>query len=310
MSIRRGKRPDTRFYTLNKDISEDVRLSWSARGMLIFLLGKPDNWTVSVAHLMKQTDKSARPSSRDAVRAIINELITAGYMRAEKPREGGKFKGVDYVVSESPETDNPAPAKPNIPETDNPAPAKPNIPETDNPATAEPLPGDPPLIKNEVKQGMKEPANTDLPAPQNCAAAGGVSAPPVLPNPQQPTPERITKVAWERFTAAYRERYGVDPIRNKLNNTHMKNLVERLGKEAPAVACFYVRNVNDQYIIRNTHALGLLLKGAESYHTQWATGRAVTSGQARQMDSTQTNANAADEAKAMLRAKREREGRQ
>ena len=296
MSIRRGKRPDTRFYTLNKDISEDVRLSWAARGMLIFLLGKPDNWTVSVAHLMKQTDKSARPSSRDAVRSIINELIAAGYMRADTAREGGKFKGVDYVVSESPETDNPAPAKP-------------NAPETDNPATAEPLPVDPPLINNEVKQELINPANTDLVAPQNCAADGGVSAPDMLPNPQQPTPERITQVAWERFTQAYQERYGVKPIRNKLNNTHMKNLVERLGKEAPAVACFYVRSVNDQYIVRNTHALGLLLKGAESYHTQWATNRAVTAGSARQQDSTATNANAAEEAKAMLRAKREREGR-
>lgn len=296
MSIRRGKRPDTRFYTLNKDISEDVRLSWAARGMLIFLLGKPDNWTVSVAHLMKQTDKSARPSSRDAVRSIINELIAAGYMRADTAREGGKFKGVDYVVSESPETDNPAPAKP-----------KP--PETDNPATDEPLPGDPPLIKNEVKQGLKESTNTDLPAPQNCDADGVVSAPEVLSKAKQLTPERITQVAWERFTLAYQERYGVPPVRNKLNNSLMKQLVERLGKEAPAVACFYVRSVNDQYIVRNTHALGLLIKGAESYHTQWATGRAITSGTARQQDSTATNANAADEAKAMLRAKREREAK-
>lgn len=294
MSIRRGKRPDTRFYTLNKDISEDVRLSWAARGMLIFLLGKPDNWSVSVAHLIKQTCDSDRPSSRDAVRGIINELIKAGYMKADAAREGGKFKGIDYVVSESPETANPAPVKP-----------KP--PETDNPATGEPLPGDPPLIKNEVKQELKEPAKTDLIAPQKCAAEGGVSAPDVLPEQKQLTPERITQVAWERFTAAYEARYGVKPIRNKLNNTHMKNLVERLGKEAPAVACFYVRSVNDQFIVRNTHALGLLLKGAESYHTQWATNRAVTAGSARQQDSTATNANAADEAKAMLRAKRERE---
>lgn len=128
----------------------------------------------------------------------------------------------------------------------------------------------------------------------------------VMPNQQQLTPERITAVAWDRFNAAYKERYGVEPIRNKLNNTHMKNLVARLGKEAPAVACFYVRSVNDQYIVRNTHALGLLLKGAESYHTQWATNRAMTQGIARQMDSTQTNASVADEA---IRLLREREAR-
>lgn len=296
MSIRRGKRPDTRFYTLNKDISEDVRLSWAARGMLIFLLGKPDNWTVSVAHLIKQTADSQRPSSRDAVRGIIAELVAAGYMKADTARaDNGKFRGMDYVVSEAPETDNPAPAKPHKPETDNPSPDK-------------PTPGNPPLINNDLQQGLINPASTESPAPQNCDAAEGASGvPALLSNQQQLTPERITAVAWERFTAAYKERYGVEPIRNKLNNTHMKNLVERLGKEAPAVACFYVRSVNDQYIVRNTHALGLLLKGAESYHTQWATNRAMTQGRARQIDSTQTNMNVADEALAMLRAKRARE---
>jgi hypothetical protein len=294
MSIRRGKRPDSRFYTLNKDISEDCRLSWAARGMLIFLLGKPDNWTVSVAHLIKQTCDSDRPSSRDAVRAIINELIKAGYMKADTAREGGKFRGVDYVVSESPETDNPAPVKP-----------KP--PETDNPATAEPLPGDPPLTNNDLKQELKNPPNTDLAASQKCAADGGVSAPAVIPERKPPTPERITEIAWERFTIAYRERYGVDPLRDKKNNSMMVRLVERLGRHAPAVACFYVRNVNDAYIVRNTHSLGLLLKGADTYHTQWATGRAMTSAQARQIDSTQTNANAAEQAKAMLRAQHERD---
>ena len=52
--------------------------------------------------------------------------------------------------------------------------------------------------------------------------------------------------------------------------------------------------------------LGTLVAKAEAYRTQWATGRAMTAGQARQIDSTQTNANAADQAKAMLRARREK----
>lgn len=303
MSIRRGKRPDTRFYTLNKDISEDARLSWAARGMLIFLLGKPDNWSVSVAHLMKQTEKSARPSSRDAVRAIIKELVEAGYMRADTAREGGKFSGVDYVVSESPETDNPAPANPQPPETDKPSP--------DNP-----LPGDPQVINNELHQGMKNPASTDLPAPQNCAAPGSdFVGPPVLSNQQQadhgehkePSYEKIRKVFWERFDAAYQTKYSTTLIRNKKTNGQVKTLIERLGKEAPAVACFYVNCVNEQRVVMASHTLDFLLLNAEAYRTQWMNGRAMTAGRARQIDSTQTNANVADEAIAMLRAKRERE---
>lgn len=298
MSIRRGKRPDTRFYTLNKDISEDTRLSWAARGMLIFLLGKPDNWTVSVAHLIKQTADSQRPSSRDAVRGVIAELVAAGYMKADTARsENGKFRGMDYVVSESPETDNPSPEDPQQPKPEKPSPD-------------EPLPDNPPLIKNDHQQGMINPTSNDSAASQNCAADGVDSAPGVLPKQKQLTPERITEVAWERFTVAYQDRYGVPPVRNARINTQMKKLVECLGKEAPAVACFYVRSVNDQYVVKNSHPLGILLKGAEGYRTQWATGRAMTSGQARQIDSTQTNANAADEAIRMFRAQQAKGGEQ
>lgn len=308
MSIRRGKRPDSRFYTLNKDISEDGRLSWAARGLLIFLLGKPDNWTVSVAHLMKQTENSARPSSRDAVRSIINELILAGYMRADTAREGGKFKGVDYVVSESPETDYPAPAKPHSPETDYPSPEK-------------PAPADHPLTNNDLKQELKNPPKTDLVAPQKCAANGGVSASSVIPNhnhdsaKQEQQDEKAAfqekcRTAWKSYKAAYIQKYGVAPLRDPKVNAQVKQLVGRLGEAAGQVAEFYVLFVKEQRVVQSCHDIGFLLQGAQSYHTQWKSGHTMTSGQARQIDSTATNANAAEQAKAMLRAQhaRKKEG--
>lgn len=302
MSIRRGKRPDTRFYTLNKDISEDTRLSWSARGMLIFLLGKPDNWTVSVSHLIKQTADSARPSSRDAVRNIIAELVAAGYMKADTARsDNGKFRGMDYVVCESPETDNPAPAKLSIPETDKPSPD-------------EPTPDNHPLINNDHHQVLIKPTSTDIPASQNCAASGGLPA--VLSNQQQdcqddhkePSYEKIRTVFWERFDPAYAQRYaGAVLPRNTKINSLVKQLITRLGKEAPAVAVFYVTSVNEPRATMSQHSLDVLVKNAEGYRTQWFTGRAMTNTRARQLDQTQANANAADEAIRMLR---EREGRE
>ncbi|WP_418131418.1 hypothetical protein [Variovorax sp. 278MFTsu5.1] len=120
MSIRRAPRPNANFYVLDKSISEDRALSWAARGMLIFLLGKPDNWTVSVANLVNETAASARPSGRDAVYGVIGELKTAGYLRAETARaDGGTFGGTDYTVcecrsplTEKPEAANPDTAKP------------------------------------------------------------------------------------------------------------------------------------------------------------------------------------------------------
>lgn len=142
MSIRRAPRPETRFYTLDKSISEDPRLSWAARGVLIFLLGKPDNWEVSVKHLISQTANAiGKASGRDGVRVVLKELEQAGYLVADYARsEGGAFAGMAYTVHETPVAVSP--------QTENPAPV---TPETDLPAPAQPAPAKPHLISNEDK---------------------------------------------------------------------------------------------------------------------------------------------------------------
>ncbi len=114
MAIRRAPRPDSNFYHLDKAISEDSRLSWAARGLLIYLLGKPDDWEVSVAHLTKQTAQTAKHSGRDAVLGLLAELEEAGYVSkqskrsdGQQPEDGkkkikrGAFCGIDYLVSEN-----------------------------------------------------------------------------------------------------------------------------------------------------------------------------------------------------------------
>lgn len=144
MSIRRGPRLETRFYTLNKSISEDGRLSWAARGVLIFLLGKPDNWEVSVKHLINQTAEAVgKASGRDAVRVILKELEQVGYLVADVARsEGGVFNGMAYTVCEIPE-----------PKTETPGP--------DNPAPDKPAPANPPLTSNDLNQGTETPENNE-----------------------------------------------------------------------------------------------------------------------------------------------------
>ena len=130
MSITRSPRPESNFYILSKSISEDRRLSWAARGMLIFLLGKPDNWNISIEHLRKETIASVKPSGRDAVYALLGELITAGYVKRDQDRESGQFMANSYTVSESPLPENP---------------------DTANPDTANPT-----LTRTDFKQGMIE----------------------------------------------------------------------------------------------------------------------------------------------------------
>lgn len=148
-------------------------------------------------------------------------------------------------------------------------------------------------------------------------AAGGSGVPAVLPEQQQhdeksngPSYERIREVFWEWFDAAYQERYHTTIPRNAKTNAQVKQLIQRLGREAPGVARFYVQNVTEPRVLVASHTLDFLLLNAEGYRTQWLNGRAMTQGRARQIDSTQTNANVADEALQMLRAKRAREARQ
>lgn len=103
MSIVRGPRPETGWYALDKAISEDQRLSWAARGLLIFLLGKPDHWRVNVEHLTAQTAEARIRTGRDAVYALLGELEACGYMTRHQERgKGGKMMPVEYVVHEIP----------------------------------------------------------------------------------------------------------------------------------------------------------------------------------------------------------------
>jgi hypothetical protein len=100
VSIIRSPRPESNFYILDKRISEDERLSWSARGMLIFLLGKPDHWKVNIEALINCTGQSCRPAGKTAVYAIITELLDAGYLTRQRHASGL----LDYYVHEIPQT--------------------------------------------------------------------------------------------------------------------------------------------------------------------------------------------------------------
>lgn len=109
------------------------------------------------------------------------------------------------------------------------------------------------------------------------------------------------RATWGAYCDAYLTRYGVGPVRNQQVNAQVKQLVLRLGQEeASAVARFFVERVNERYVVQNCHQLGLLLKQAEAYRTQWATDRAVTATQAQQADQTASNFDAVDEAMAIL----------
>lgn len=85
-------------------------------------------------------------------------------------------------------------------------------------------------------------------------------------------PPAPTAGTWTAYCDAYRERYGVDPVRNAKVNGQVAQFVGRLGADSPQVAAFFV-GLQDQFYVKQMHPVDLLLRDAEKLRTQWATGR-------------------------------------
>jgi len=88
------------FTILRNSTLEDTRLSWEARGMLAYLLSKPDNWVISTKHLITQSPKARKA----AVLSILKELKDNGYLIEIQGRdaETGSFEQVNRIVFDTP----------------------------------------------------------------------------------------------------------------------------------------------------------------------------------------------------------------
>ncbi len=141
------------YSAIDNTVIEDARLSWGARGILIYLLSKPDSWTVSVAHLVKQS-----PQGRDFVYARIGELQELGYMEPTQDRSAvGRFAGTNWIVHEVPKSETPRAAGHRSSETKENTGAAPgasagNPPYTDLPDTVHPDTVNPPVVNTEKYQ--------------------------------------------------------------------------------------------------------------------------------------------------------------
>jgi len=162
-------------------------------------------------------------------------------------------------------------------------------------------------VREEADQQFDHTENTT----ENTTEITALDDPPVAEK-TPPGKEKITETelqaacreTWRSYCEAYFSRYGTHPVRNQTVNSQIKNFVRRVGMSvAPPVAKFYV-SLNDGFYVRKCHPVGNLLADAEGLHTQWATGVAMTGTRARQVDQSQANADAAGEAIAMLRARR------
>jgi hypothetical protein len=132
-----------------------------------------------------------------------------------------------------------------------------------------------------------------------------VPQPAKAPDNSAPQSDATEKnvATWKAYKSAYLQRYLVEPVRNASVNSKIKQFVARLGDDAPHVAMHYVRS-NTAFYVRDKHGVGCMLKDAEGLHTEWATGRTVTSAEARMADETAARGNVWDQVREDFRAEK------
>ena len=171
-------------------------------------------------------------------------------------------------------------------------------------------PADSAPARNSRKQGF-EPATFDNFEPAESAGNTSVIQPKektetsvsfAAPSDEVAAPDsteakkQANAETWKAYSTAFFHRYGTEPVRNAKTNSQIASLVTRLGAtEAPQVAAFYLTH-NRSFYVDRVHPVDALLSDCESLRTQWATGRRMTTTAARQIERTQSNIDAVNQA--------------
>lgn len=97
MAIIKTKQRTNPFVQIDKAGLEDARLTLKAKGLWAYLMSRPPNWKVSVAHLVKTT-----PDGRTAIYSALKELRTYGYARYSQPFVNGRLAEGEWVITDDP----------------------------------------------------------------------------------------------------------------------------------------------------------------------------------------------------------------
>lgn len=89
---------DARYFVASNVPFNDIRLSWEARGIMGYLLSKPDEWQTRMSDLVNQG-----PAGLKVIRRVLAELRKYGYMSRKNVR--GKHGHFTWITTlyESPE---------------------------------------------------------------------------------------------------------------------------------------------------------------------------------------------------------------
>ena len=136
---------DTEYVIVPNSLVNNPNLDWRDIGLLVYLLSKPEKWSVSAAQLTKE-----KKAGRDQVWKILNVLVEEGYAVREK-KQNGKM---DYWIFDKPNTGNPCLESPN---TENPNTENPSLGKSDTIKYR-----DNNKVKNNINIGDKSPTITEV----------------------------------------------------------------------------------------------------------------------------------------------------
>ena len=85
--------------TIDNELLDDSSLSLRARGLLAYMLSKPDDCKFCVRELAKCSSKDGIT----AIRTALKEIEKAGYLTWQNNRkENGRFGGTTWKLADSP----------------------------------------------------------------------------------------------------------------------------------------------------------------------------------------------------------------
>lgn len=99
MNIQVIKNRENPFVQVDKFAINDSRLSWKAKGILVYLLSKPDKWRINSNDLYKRSI-----DGYDSLKSGLNELALTGYMEtfSVSKDNGSEFNGRVISIFEKP----------------------------------------------------------------------------------------------------------------------------------------------------------------------------------------------------------------
>ena len=91
------------FTIIPNEILNSNKISWKAKGILCYLLSKPNNWIgqfYNIKHAGKTNELGKTLEGEFLITNVFKELVKAGYAkRITKFNEDKSFNGSGYIVS-------------------------------------------------------------------------------------------------------------------------------------------------------------------------------------------------------------------